>query len=64
MKKQAVDLNWLPAHEEWDFRSIAEAECRIACHWEYAREVEPLLDPKAFRPKSLKGKLVVLGDTG
>jgi hypothetical protein len=38
LKPQAVDFKWLPPAEEWDFRSVAEGECRVACHWEYARE--------------------------
>jgi hypothetical protein len=39
MKARTVDLKWLPPGEEWDFRSITAAECRVACHWEYARQV-------------------------
>jgi hypothetical protein len=39
MKKPSPDLNWLPKPEEWDFRSVTEAECRAACHWEYARDI-------------------------
>ena len=38
MKKPVPDLSWLPPREEWDFRSLTRAECRVACHWEYARE--------------------------
>lgn len=38
LKPQAVDFKWLPPAEEWDFRSVTEGECRVACHWEYARE--------------------------
>jgi len=64
MKNQTVDLSWLPAGEEWDFRSVAKAECRIACHWEYSRQLEPLRDPKAFRPKFLEGKLIASKDAG
>jgi hypothetical protein len=64
MKKQAVDLSWLPAREEWDFRSVAKAECRIACHWEYAREIEPMMDHKAFRPRVVGDKARLVDDTG
>lgn len=38
LKPQAVDFKWLPPAEEWDFRSVTERECRVACHWEYARQ--------------------------
>ena len=38
LKPQAVDFKWLPPAEEWDFRSLTKRECRVACHWEYARE--------------------------
>jgi hypothetical protein len=37
-KPQAVDFKWLPPTEEWDFRSVTEDECRVACHWEYERQ--------------------------
>lgn len=32
------NLSWLPPTEEWDFRSVTAGECRVACHWEYARQ--------------------------
>jgi hypothetical protein len=32
-----VDLSWMPAAEEWDFRPITPAECGLACYWEYTR---------------------------
>jgi hypothetical protein len=64
MKKRVVDLSWLPAREEWDFRSVAKAECRIACHWEYSRQIEPLMDHRAFRPRVVGGKAVVADDAG
>lgn len=38
MIKKGPDLSWLPPREEWDFRSITEEECRVACDWEYKRE--------------------------
>ena len=38
LKPQAVDFKWLPPAEEWDFRSVTEGECRVACHWEYERQ--------------------------
>ncbi len=37
-KPQAVDFKWLPPTKEWDFRSVTEDECRVACHWEYERQ--------------------------
>jgi len=46
MKKTLIDLSWLPAQESWDFRGVKVAECRIACHWEYSREVESDLPAK------------------
>lgn len=49
MKKRALDLTWLTKSEEWDFRSVTEAECRIACHWEYAREIQ--LIQATLRPR-------------
>jgi hypothetical protein len=45
MRSPAPDLSWLPKPEEWDFRSVTKAECRIACHWEYARDIEPVIRP-------------------
>src|SRR5512136_3055556 len=39
MKKTVLDLSWLPPREEWDFRAVPPAECRVACHWEYARQI-------------------------
>jgi hypothetical protein len=42
MKKPPPDISWLSRPEEWDFRSVTKAECRIACHWEYARDIEPV----------------------
>lgn len=38
LKPQAEDFKWLPPAEEWDFRSVTEGECRVACHWEYERQ--------------------------
>lgn len=38
LKALAVDFKWLPPAEEWDFRLVTEAECRVACHWEYERQ--------------------------
>ena len=37
-KPEAMDFAWLPPAEEWDFRSVTEGECRVACHWEYSRQ--------------------------
>jgi hypothetical protein len=42
MKEKRIDLSWLPPSEEWDFRSVTVAECRVACHWEYARETRKI----------------------
>jgi hypothetical protein len=39
MKTTAPDIRWLPPREEWDFRTVTPGECRVACHWEYAREI-------------------------
>src|SRR5262245_22139398 len=41
MRKETVSLAWLAPAEEWDFRSVTKAECRIACYWEYARDMRP-----------------------
>ena len=38
IKSQAMDFTWLPPAEEWDFRSVTQQECRVACHWEYSRQ--------------------------
>ena len=38
IKLKAINFKWLPPAEEWDFRSLTESECRVACHWEYARQ--------------------------
>ena len=43
LKPQAVDFKWLPPAEEWDFRSVTEDECRVACHWEYERQDRRLM---------------------
>jgi hypothetical protein len=42
MKKTILDLAWLPPREEWDFRAVAPTECRVACHWEYARQIRQI----------------------
>ena len=39
MKPKSADLKWLPRAEEWDFRSVTAKEYRVACHWEYEREM-------------------------
>ena len=38
-KQRDIDVRWMPAPEEWDFRTVSEDECRMACFWEYARNV-------------------------
>jgi hypothetical protein len=53
MKKEAVDMSWLPAREEWDFRSVTETECRVACHWEYARDIRQLARAAIVRPSGI-----------
>lgn len=45
MKASVLDISWLPAREEWDFRAVTVAECPIACHWEYARQISQNLVP-------------------
>ena len=50
MKKAAVDLSWLPAPDEWDFRSVTEVECRVACHWEYSRDIQLLVQAAIVIP--------------
>lgn len=44
MKQPVPDLKWLPSAVDWDFRSVTEAECRVACHWEHAREIHQLTE--------------------
>jgi hypothetical protein len=34
-------VEWLPPRDDWDFRAIPPEKCRAACHWEYARSIEP-----------------------
>ena len=38
-RANAADDSWLPPAAEWDFRTVSEAECGMACFWEYARSV-------------------------
>src|SRR3974390_1274939 len=46
MKAKNINLNWLPRGEEWDCGLVAPEECRVACHWEYARhELPPMSKP-------------------
>ena len=47
--KSLPDLPWLPPPHEWDFRSVTPAECRLACHWEYSRDLR-LASAAALRP--------------
>jgi hypothetical protein len=53
MRESTVDLNWLPAREEWDFRTVVVGECRIASHWEYARQIRNTMSPNAGRQGAL-----------
>jgi len=46
-KLKPIHLNWLPAPETWDFRSITRSECHLACHWEYERENHPVTSSPA-----------------
>ncbi len=50
MKRKPADLNWLPPAEEWDFRSVTPSECRVACHWEYARQIRKAMLPNPRGP--------------
>jgi hypothetical protein len=50
VKAAAIDLSWLPAPQEWDFRSVTETECRVACHWEYARDIQLLVQAAIVTP--------------
>ena len=54
----AVDFSWLPPAEEWDFRAITEKDCRIACHWEYARQdnrsTAPFPDGQKCHPQNYR----------
>jgi len=51
---KSIDLKWLPPVEEWDFRSVTEAECRVACHWEYERENHPLAAAQKYFPPNYR----------
>jgi hypothetical protein len=53
MKAISSDYSWLPPSEEWDFRSITVSECRIACHWEYSRQISQVISHHA--PIDAKG---------
>jgi hypothetical protein len=39
MRAPAPNLSWLPPAEEWDFRAVTPAECRVAGNWEYSRDI-------------------------
>jgi hypothetical protein len=43
MKPNTPNTNWLPSPDEWDFRSVAQRECRFACLWEYMRSVPQIV---------------------
>ena len=65
MKKQTVSLAWLAPAEDWDFRSVTEAECRMACYWEYARDMRPVTAVGGLPPRQVsdqRGSVVVVGD--
>lgn len=53
-KSKSIDLKWLPPAEEWDFRSVMEVECRVACHWEYERESHPFAVPQKYFPPNYR----------
>ena len=62
MRRQEIknpDLKWLPPAEEWDFRSVTKAECRVACDWEYQRDWRPKASedkkPYLFCPQNYRG---------
>ena len=50
MKRATKDSRWLPPPVEWDFRSITQTECRIACHWEYTRDIQNFLKASIRTP--------------
>ena len=58
IQPSVVDFSWLPPAEEWDFRAITEKECRVACHWEYARQdnrsTSPFPDGQKWHPKNYR----------
>lgn len=65
MNKTAPEqITWLPPSEEWDFRSVTPAECRMACHWEYSREFGKLVArvnrpvPAHLVPKETHGHIM------
>jgi hypothetical protein len=51
-KTNICNLDWLPPAEEWDFRSVAIEECRVASHWEYERDRIPLVAGFPVPPRS------------
>src|SRR5215471_4230375 len=56
MRRQTVSLAWLAPAEDWDFRSVTKAECRIACYWEYARDMRPLAAAGALPGRLVSGE--------
>ncbi len=54
LKKKSIELKWLPPAEEWDFRSVTAAECRVACHWEYERETHPFAATQKYFPPNYR----------
>ena len=48
-KSKTIKFDWLPPVEEWDFRSVTKRECRVASHWEYAREDNRWM-PRSAKP--------------
>jgi hypothetical protein len=62
MKKIRLDMSWLPSGEEWDFRAVAPAECRVACDWEYSRELRLVTEPAPFGLEQISGANIPSGN--
>jgi hypothetical protein len=56
MNKAPADITWLPPQQEWDFRSVTRTECRVACHWEYSREIERMLGTAAVAGRKVSSE--------
>lgn len=52
--KKPLDISWLPPAEEWDFRCVTAEECRVACHWEYGREIWKMSSGMFFKPGEVR----------
>ena len=63
MNKAVPDSSWLPPRDEWDFRAVTPAECRVACHWEYSRDIRRVTDAALRSPQKLSGTKPPAGRT-